>query len=242
MAFVGSDQRRIVLYPYGQPRRARHREFCDELVVGLGGDVARMIDAPTVTLDRFVGYIGRIAVLREGEESIVVFTRTNPIALAVVNARRRIERALPRLRESAWLLFVDVDDDPFFVESARKLGTFELGGRFPVWVGPEATRWEIVSPNAERLEQAVVDAQAGRSSLHPAPHAASVRPPDPRAEPSEAPPPRGPSTAPPPTWDDRTPTHATRHGARRERADDASGSRSVRSAREPAAKSGRRRP
>lgn len=193
MALVGAEQRRMVLYPYGPPRRARHREICDELVVSLGGDVARIIDAPTVTLDRFIGYIGRIAVLREGEEAIVLLHRTNPLALAVVNARRRMEGALPKLRDSRWLLFVDLDDDPAFVESARQLGTFETGDMLPAWIGPEATRYDLFAPDVESLRAAIAGA-SGASAAFPRARRAI----DPRAEPSGAPPPL-PSEPP---WDE----------------------------------------
>jgi len=116
---------RIVLYPYGQPSAAEPRARCAEFVWGLGGDMQRMIDGPFSNLDRFSRYVRHFEdeINRPDAPAIVVLTRTNPLGLAVMNVRRKLEQTLPALRRATWVLIVDPAEDPFFVESARKLGT-----------------------------------------------------------------------------------------------------------------------
>jgi len=139
--------RRIVLYPYGHPRSEGHQKLCSAFMLALGGDVQRVIDGPFPTIDRFVAHVSRIPAVRAGVRPIVVLTRTIPLAMTVLNARQRIEAALPPLRRATWAIFFDAAEDPFFEAAVRKFG--DLQGQLheaPFWVGPEQARFLILSP------------------------------------------------------------------------------------------------
>lgn len=147
---MSGSVRRIVLYPYGHPRSAEHRELCLSFMLALGGDVQRVIDGPFPTIDRFIRYVSRIPAVSDGAPPIVVLTRTIPLAMAVLNARRKVEIALPALQRATWAIFVDSSEDPFFEAAAHKIGALERGlNAAPVWVGPGAASFLILSPEVE---------------------------------------------------------------------------------------------
>jgi hypothetical protein len=103
---VASPARRIVLYPYGTPRDPQLASMCASQVVRCGGDPARTFDAPPANLNRFLEHVRRIPALSQGPGSMLVLTVTDPMALAVVATRRRIEAAIPMLAFSLWAVFV----------------------------------------------------------------------------------------------------------------------------------------
>lgn len=149
---LASGSRKIVLYPYGHPRSDEHRELCSAFMLALGGDVQRVIDGPFVTIDRFIRYVSRIPAVTEGPRPIVVLTRTIPLAMTVLNARRKIEIALPALQRASWAIFVDAAEDPFFEAAANKVGS--LDGRLaeaPIWSGPSDAKFLILSPDAASI-------------------------------------------------------------------------------------------
>ncbi|MBI5531695.1 MAG: hypothetical protein HY898_03195 [Deltaproteobacteria bacterium] len=130
---------RIVLFPYGQPVAADHRNHCARFALELGGDMRRMIDGPATTLERFGAYVRHFEEAMSPPEApaIVVLTKANPLGLAVISARRKLEQLIPALLRATWVLFVDPVYDPFFTETARSHGTFVLGtDRAMEWVGP----------------------------------------------------------------------------------------------------------
>lgn len=149
--------RRIVLYPYGPPRSAEHRETCLSFMVALGGDIHRIIDGPFPTIDRFIRYASRIAAVNEGSRPLVVLTRTVPLAMAVLNARRKIETALPSLQRATWAIFVDPAEDPFFEAAAHKIGALQQGlHAAPIWQAPGGHSFLVLSPevaNASLVKQ-----------------------------------------------------------------------------------------
>ena len=142
--------RTLVLLPYGLPEIAAHREACSEILISCGGDVDRLIDQPADDLDRFGKYVARIPALREGgarEPPIVMLTRTSPLPLTVVSARRTLERAVPTLARASWLLFVTNEDDPFFVDGAQRLGTLSCDlSQAPIWLGPDGMPFLVTTP------------------------------------------------------------------------------------------------
>jgi len=139
--------RRLVLYPQGQASRAEHRARCSELVLWCGGDIGRVIDSPSASVNAFASYILRIKGIREGTEQVmVVLTSTNPLALTVVDLRRRLETQIPSLRTARWLIYLDPESDPFFEASAIRLG--HLTGPLdeaPVWLGPQDSPFLVLS-------------------------------------------------------------------------------------------------
>lgn len=140
-------ERRLVLFPHGQPDSLHHRSLCSEYVIRCGGDLARVIDAPSDAVDRFAAYVSRIRGLREGaEQALVVMTRTNPLALTIIDGRKRLEAVVPALRRALWVIYVDPEQDPFFLSTAERYGT--LGGALdaaPIWVGPGPARFLVLS-------------------------------------------------------------------------------------------------
>lgn len=146
--------RRLVLFPQGQPQSTRHRDRCLERVLWCGGDIDRIIDAPIATLDMFIGFASRIRGLRDGnEQALVVLTKTNPLALAVVSLRRQLESRLPPLRSARWMIYLDTDADPFFGATAVRLGhlTAELS-QAPIWMGPEGSPYLVMVATLEDRE------------------------------------------------------------------------------------------
>lgn len=99
-------------------------------------------------MDRYASYVARIRGLREGsEQALVVLTRTNPLALTIIDGRKRLEAVVPALRRALWAIYVDPEEDPFFLSTAERYGTF--GGALdsaPVWVGPGPARFLVLSP------------------------------------------------------------------------------------------------
>jgi hypothetical protein len=138
--------RRLVLFPQGQLAGEEQRSRCDELILWCGGDVGRVIDAPVDTVDAFASFLQRIRGVRDGSEQVmVVLTNTNPLALTVVDLRRRLEARLPSLRTARWMIYVDPESDPFFESSALRLG--HLTGPMqeaPLWIGPQDSPYLVL--------------------------------------------------------------------------------------------------
>lgn len=159
----------LVLLPYGLPPLEAHRDLCTQFLLRAGGDIDRMIDQPTNDVDRFGRYVARIPVLRTGtnEVPLVLLTRTSPLPLTVFNARRILETHVPSLHGARWMLFVTEEDDPFFEDGARRLGSLsgDLASN-PVWSAPQGiflVTSPLGSPDdvAERVAQ--LDGATGRS-------------------------------------------------------------------------------
>jgi hypothetical protein len=153
----------VILYPYGVPSRADHAELCAQFVVDAGGDVRRVIDGPFPSLERFISFAEKLPALRESvianQRPIVVLTRTSPVAISVVNARRKIESAVAGLRSAVWAVFVDPEQDPYFFDTLKSLGRLEGEAKdVPIWFDPDERPFLIVSPEvrqATRVRTAV---------------------------------------------------------------------------------------
>lgn len=137
---------RIVLFPQGQPSDTVHKDACAEFYIRAGGDLARIIDGPFRSIEKFCELVRRIdGVVSGGQIPIIILSRTNPLMLSVVNVRRKIEAAIPSLRAATWAVFVDSQQDPFFHENARKLGALEpLPGGGLTWRGPSNEEYSVV--------------------------------------------------------------------------------------------------
>lgn len=149
----------MVLLPFGQPDNEEHRSFCAEVCVRLGGDVARILDGPFGGIEHFISYAMRINSISDGVEApIIALTRTNPLGLMVVNARRRIEAAVPALVRASWLVLVDAGWDPFFEANARGLG--EIDGdpaSGATWTLTEGSEYTVVSRLSKASSAALTD-------------------------------------------------------------------------------------
>lgn len=141
----------MVLYPYGLPPRAEHAELCSRFIVEAGGDISRVIDGPFPSIERFIALAERLPVLKsETQRAIVVLTRTNPVAITVVAARRRIQASVPALARAVWVLFVDPVEDPFCFDTLRNLGTLDAEEvEVPIWRDPDGHEYVVLSSEFE---------------------------------------------------------------------------------------------
>lgn len=141
-------ERRLTLFPQGQPATEESRDRCSRFALWCGGDVGRVIDGPISSLDAFARYLSRIKGLIDGTEpALVVLTQTNPLALTVVDLRRRLESRVPALRTARWMIYVEPESDPFFQTMALRLGhlTGDLS-EAPLWIGPQDSPYLVLSP------------------------------------------------------------------------------------------------
>jgi hypothetical protein len=139
--------RLLVLFPQGPPATAASSDRCLDLVHRAGGDLARIIDAPATSIERFASHVARLGALRESHPALVVLTHCNPVALAVLHARRVLTESVPNLANAAWALFVDPEEDPFFVSSAEADGRLDLPlEHAPIWTAATLERFLILSP------------------------------------------------------------------------------------------------
>ena len=139
---------RPILYPLGQSAREDVRDRCLEMVRRLGGDLSRVTDSPSATLDEFVTHIGRIKKnFIEREPPIVVLTKITPLTLMVVSPRKRLVESAPVLVHSEWIIYYDPIEDPQFLSAANDLGSFDRDFKHaPYWVGPGELRFLVLSP------------------------------------------------------------------------------------------------
>ena len=130
--------RSVVLRPYGLPDAETDREACTKFILRAGGDIDRLIDQPAADIERFARHAARIPVLRDEEPAdrpIVMITRTTPLPLTTVAARRTLEAAVPSLRLAAWMVYVNISEDPFFDRAASELGVVNGDlSTAPIWV------------------------------------------------------------------------------------------------------------
>lgn len=150
---------RLTICPQGLPADPTVREACVAVLLRAGADAQRIIEGDGWPLDRFAAHLGRLQALRGaggavGSAPLVVLTRTNPVALAVLQTRRQIEESVPELERAAWLVFHDPALDPFFESSVAGIGTLEEGvdwASAPVWSAPHGYRFLIVGPHPDLL-------------------------------------------------------------------------------------------
>jgi len=83
----------------------------------------------------------------QGAQTLVVLISTAPLALAVVDLRRRLQGLFPELRTARWMIYWDPELDPFFPSMALKFG--HLSGELaeaPIWIGPEDLPYVVMMP------------------------------------------------------------------------------------------------
>ncbi len=146
---MASQRASLALVPYGWPPG----DVAQATLLACGGDVERVIDRPADDLARFIAHVGRLPAVRDEaahEPAIVFLTRTSPIPLTVVSARRTLEAKLPSLRRAAWVLFVRAEDDPFFEQGAEQLGLLSAAMTdSPIWIGPDATAYLVTTEKSD---------------------------------------------------------------------------------------------
>lgn len=125
------------------------------VVLRAGADTRRIIEGDGWPLERFAAHVARLHALRGvAAGPLVVLTRTNPIALAVLQTRRVLEDAVPELERAPWIVFHDPGEDPFFETAVSGLGTLEDvdWSMAPIWYAPHAQRFLILGPHPKQLD------------------------------------------------------------------------------------------
>lgn len=135
-----------------------------------GADTQRLIDGEGWSIERFVAHVARLKALRGAYSSpLVVLTRTNPLALGVLQTRRVLEEAVPELERATWLVFHDPAADPFFETAVRGLGAVEDvdWSMAPIWYAPHAQRFLILGTHPKQLDFAAARVAAMELSEMP---------------------------------------------------------------------------
>ncbi|MBE7480972.1 MAG: hypothetical protein HS104_13445 [Polyangiaceae bacterium] len=146
---------RLTLCPQGLPAAPAAREACMAVLLRAGADAQRVIDGEGWSIERFAAHVARLKVLRGQYSSpLVVLTRTNPLALAVLQTRRVLEDAVPELERAPWLVYHDPAVDPFFESAVAGLGSVEDVDwpLAPIWYAPHAQRFLILGPHDKQLD------------------------------------------------------------------------------------------
>lgn len=146
------ERNRIALFPHGPASDPEARQTCEGLLLHCGADVSRIVDTTPTSLEGFVKSVGCMDGVRDGSvPSIIVLTRTSPVALLVLKLRRQVCTEFPALSQALWVIFVDDRQEPFFQSEAEKLGTFDGPlAQSPIW-HEQATddRYIILTPQTK---------------------------------------------------------------------------------------------
>lgn len=151
---------RIILFPHAHVWSVEaERDVLFRLLIVLGGDVSRVFEPGTRTLDRFIPYLKRTPwplVLGFADFPIVVLTETFPLPAATTQLRERITEQLPFFSRSLWVIWYDGRRDTAFREAAEKMGRFDEAelDQFPVWETGEQ-RYLLATPMSLDLATAL---------------------------------------------------------------------------------------
>lgn len=143
MGDISNSPRRIVLFPHGQAQTAKAHQSLIGLLIQCGADHARLIDTrfPATRREtgpeRYVSYITRTQLNSSDlAHAMIVFTKTNPPVMAIMQTRRQIIRSLPVLRTGTWIIFADQDENPFLLNNLDdpRLGELDdVQSPAPIW-------------------------------------------------------------------------------------------------------------
>ncbi len=179
-------RRRFLLFPQGLPPMGEGRDGCLELAHRAGGDLERVIDAPSRSIEAFAHHLGRMRLVLEARErALVVLWHTNPLGLTVLHTRRSFNNLVGALASALWAVYLDPAEDPFFLEAAAELGTLDVPlDEAPIWTASDSERFLILSPaigrdidlmsrvrcldQGEELEEAQFRAERSELRLTPA--------------------------------------------------------------------------
>jgi hypothetical protein len=138
---------RLVLSPQGPPLQPNVESGCMDVILRCGGDLQRIIDSPTPTLEIFANHLRRLRALDADDPPLVILHQTNPVVIAIIGTRRELQRRVPRLHGAAWIILHDREADPFFEQEALDLGSFDdptLDA--PIWSSPGGLHFLVARP------------------------------------------------------------------------------------------------
>lgn len=143
---------RIVICPHGLPMLPEAREWCFDVLFRCGGDATRVFEGQPGRLAGFATHLAKIHAIQADDAPLVLLRRTNPLGLAVLQTRRALEEAVPRLERALWLIDFDEAEDPFFVDAATKNGAFDRAlDDAPIWSGPDDLRFLVIGRRTRDL-------------------------------------------------------------------------------------------
>jgi hypothetical protein len=160
---------RLVLVPQGMPVLADDVASCVDVIRRCGGDILRIIDSPSGTLEAFANHVRRLKAVKDQVAPLIVLHRTNPLALAVIASRRELEKQVPSLHQVGWIIVHNPVMDPFFEQEALDLGEFDdPAAEAPIWSSPGGLHYLVVRPGSNTdLRERVLDL-LGRATAPPA--------------------------------------------------------------------------
>jgi hypothetical protein len=159
---------RLVLVPQGMPVLPDDVASCVDVIRRCGGDIGRIIDSPSGTLEAFGNHVRRLKAMNDRVSPLIVLHRTNPVALAVIASRRELEKQVPSLHQVGWIIVHDPSADPFFEQEALDLGQFDDPAAIaPIWSSPGGLHYLVARPGSTTdLRERVLDL-LGRATAPP---------------------------------------------------------------------------
>lgn len=139
----------IVLLPNGQPAAENERKALEALVFHCGGDLRRIIDSPSGSIDRFVRHIERINDLRRSNlPAIVVITDVLRVELTLLRARDQMCAAIPELKNALWCIFAGTECLPRLFTTLREFSRMEAedGNESRLCITSSGDTFLILSP------------------------------------------------------------------------------------------------
>jgi hypothetical protein len=151
-------EHRIVLFPNG-PVQSQKKETFTKLLLHCGADISRFWEQDFAhstkdPLDLYINHIQRMRLDRCADftDSIVAITDSNPPALKVLAARRRITEAFPSLNKALWIICVDLQDNPFILTNLHRLGdVLDEHIEAPIFVDSAGSPYLLLVPECKDL-------------------------------------------------------------------------------------------
>ncbi len=151
-------EHRIVLFPNG-PVRSQKNEIFIKLLLNCGADISRFWEQEFAhstkdALDLYINHIQRMRLDKCADfaDSIVAIADSNPPALKVLAARRRITEAFPSLNKALWIICVDLQENPFILTNLHRLGdVLDEYTEAPIFVDSAGSPYLLLVPECKDL-------------------------------------------------------------------------------------------
>ena len=150
------DELRVVLFPHGPLHSEELRNKCSKLLIFCGADLGRILDQAFAgngqNIDRFMRYISHLN-RSELLGSIVILTKTNPLAMRIIGDRIRLCSKIPKLETALWCIFIDEETDPFVWDNLMRSG--EIIGhpkQAPIFTDYDGADYLLFVPDYEAHE------------------------------------------------------------------------------------------
>ncbi len=162
MGGISNVPGRIVLFPHGPAQTTKAQQSLTGLLIQCGADHARFMDTrfqPTrseTSQERYITYINRTHLNSSDlARSMIVFTKTNPPVMAIMQTRRQLTKSLPVLRTGIWIIFADQDENPFLLNNLDdpRLGELDdIESPAPIWRDAHDLEYLVLQRNCSFIE------------------------------------------------------------------------------------------